>query len=76
VPEGRGGWEELHPSRQLGHQKRRERYHLTMISHGVEISIAEGVGEMVRGNKITVTPVVLYTHNILCPTRIWGVNFH
>ena len=38
---------ELHPSRQQGHQKRGEGYHPTMICHGVVISIAGGVGEMV-----------------------------
>jgi len=43
----RGGWEELYSSGQLVHQKRGEGYHPTMISHGVEIAIARGVGVMV-----------------------------
>ena len=48
--EARGGRESLHPSRQLGHQGRREGPSV-MNSHGVEISIAGGVGEKVRGSN-------------------------
>jgi len=56
--------EELHPSRQRGHQKRGEGYHLTMISHGVEISIAGGVGEMVCGAypQLTFTKSIVSHH--------------
>ena len=46
--EGRGGGELLHPSRQQGLSKKGTGGQPTMMSHGVEISIAGGVGEKVR----------------------------
>ena len=46
--EGRGGGGLLHPSRQQGPSKKGRGDQPTMISYGVEISIAGGVGEIVR----------------------------
>jgi len=53
-PEGSGEWVELYPPRQRGHQKRGEAYDPTMISHGVEISIARGGGKMVRSYLLVI----------------------
>ena len=46
--EGRGRGCEHHSSRQLGYHKRGEGNLSLKKTHGVEISIAGGVGEMVR----------------------------
>ena len=48
--EGRGGRGLLHPSRQQRPSEEGRGGLPTMISHGVEISMAGGVGEMVRAN--------------------------
>ena len=48
--EGRGGGCEHHSSRQLGHHTRGEGNLSRRTTYGVEISIAGGVGEVVRAN--------------------------
>ena len=50
-PEGRGGGGMLDPSRQQRPSEKGRGGLPTMISHGVEISIAGGVGEKVRANR-------------------------
>ena len=51
-PEGRGGGGMLHPSRQQRPSEKGRGGLPTMTSHGVEISIAGGAGEKVRGSSV------------------------
>ena len=63
--EGRGGGGLLHPSRQQRPSEEGRGGLPTMISHGVEISIAGGVGKKVRANYTVPGGSLIY----LIPTR-------